>query len=115
MSIPIAYNLRNLRVRIGTTIMTALGIALTVAVLLAVLALVNGLRSAFQSTGNPRNVIVTRKGATSEATSGVSRAAYQVLKAKPGIAKNAAGEALTSLELVSAINLASPDTGSSFN
>ncbi len=64
MAIPIAYNLRNLTVRKGTTIMTALGIALTVAVLLAVLSLVNGLKSAFQSTGNPQNLIVIRKGAT---------------------------------------------------
>ena len=40
MSIPLAYNLRNLIVRKTTTVMTALGIALTVAVLLAILALV---------------------------------------------------------------------------
>lgn len=115
MAIPIAYNLRNLRVRIGTTIMTALGIALTVAVLLAVLALVNGLKSAFQSTGNPKNVIVMRKGATSELTSGMSRQAYQVLKAKPGIAKSAAGEPLTSLELVSVINLPTSGSENGFN
>jgi putative ABC transport system permease protein len=49
MSIPFAYNLRNLVVRKTTTIMTALGIALTVAVLLAILALVNGLRSTLAS------------------------------------------------------------------
>jgi putative ABC transport system permease protein len=115
MAIPIAYNLRNLTVRKGTTIMTALGIALTVAVLLAVLALVNGLKSAFQSTGNPQNVIVTRKGATSELTSGMSRAAYQVLKVKPGIAKNATGEPLTSLEMVTVINLATADSDTGFN
>lgn len=115
MAIPISYNLRNLKVRWGTTIMTALGIALTVAVLLAVLALVSGLRTAFQSTGNPQNVIVTRKGATSELTSGVTREIYQVLKSKPGIARNAADQPLTSLEMVTVINLASPDTGTGFN
>ncbi len=108
MAIPISYNLRNLTVRKGTTIMTALGIALTVAVLLAVLALVNGLRTAFQSTGNPQNLIVTRKGATSELTSGMSRTAYQVLKDKAGIAA-------TSLELVTVINLPTADTDTGFN
>jgi putative ABC transport system permease protein len=108
MAIPIAYNLRNLTVRKGTTIMTALGIALTVAVLLAVLALVNGLKSAFQSTGNPQNLIVTRKGATSELTSGMSRTAYQVLKAKAGVAE-------TSLELVSVINLPTAGSDTGFN
>ena len=51
MAIPVSYNFRNLVVRKTTTVITALGIALTVAVLLAVLALVNGLRTAFQSSG----------------------------------------------------------------
>ncbi len=92
MAIPIAYNLRNLTVRKGTTLMTALGIALTVAVLLAVLALVSGLRSAFESTGNPLNVIVVRKSANSELVSGMTREQYQDLKFKPGIAKSASGE-----------------------
>ena len=73
MAIPVSYNLRNLVVRKTTTIITALGIALTVAVLLAVLALVNGLRTAFQSSGNPLQVLVMRKGATAELSSAVTR------------------------------------------
>ena len=115
MGIPLAYNLRNLTVRKATTIMTALGIALTVAVLLAVLALVNGLRTAFQSTGNPLNIIVTRKSATSELVSGMSREKYQDLKFKPGIARAPSGEPMTSLEMVTVINLPSTDSGSGFN
>ncbi len=115
MAIPIAYNLRNLTVRKATTIMTALGIGLTVAVLAAVLALVNGLRIAFQSTGNPLNVIVMRKAANSELTSGMTREQYQDLKAKPGIARSASGEPLTSLEMVTVINLPSTDNAAGFN
>ena len=111
MAIPIAYNLRNLTVRKATTIMTSLGIALTVAVLLAVLSLVNGLRTAFESTGNPLNVIVMRKSATSELTSGMSREKYQDLKFKPGIARSPSGEPMTSLEMVTVINLPSVDSG----
>jgi putative ABC transport system permease protein len=109
MAIPIAYNLRNLTVRKATTVMTALGIALTVAVLLAVLALVSGLRTAFESTGNPLNVIVMRHSATSELTSGMTREQYQDLKFKPGIARSASGDPLTSLEMVTVINLPSTD------
>jgi putative ABC transport system permease protein len=115
MAIPIAYNLRNLRVRKGTTIMTALGIALTVAVLLSVLALVNGLRAAFVSTGNPVNVIVVRKGATSELVSGMTRELYQDLKLKPGIAGASTGHPMTSLEMVTVINLPSTDNPTGFN
>jgi putative ABC transport system permease protein len=111
MAIPIAYNLRNLTVRKATTIMTALGIALTVAVLLAVLSLVNGLRTAFESTGNPLNIIVLRKSATSELSSGMTREKYQDLKFKPGIARSPSGEPMTSLEMVTVINLPSVDSG----
>src|ERR1051326_7020867 len=115
MAIPIAYNLRNLTVRKATTIMTALGIALTVAVLLAVLALVNGLRTAFESTGNPLNVIVLRKAANSELTSGMTREKDQDLKFKSGIARSPSGEPLTSLEMVTVINLPSAEVAGGFN
>lgn len=69
MAIPISYNLRNLRVRKTTTVMTALGIALTVAVLSGILALVNGIKGALEVTGNPLHVLITRQGSTAELTS----------------------------------------------
>ncbi len=109
MAIPIAYNLRNLVVRKTTTLMTALGIGLTVAVLLAILALVNGLRDAFASTGNPLQVLVLRKGATSELVSGVSRAAYQDMKFRAGVARAANGDPMVSPEGIVVINLPSVD------
>ena len=106
MDLPLTYNMRNLVVRKTTTIMTALGIALTVAVLLAVLALVSGLRTAFDSSGSPLQVLVMRKGATAELSSAVPRQTFQDLKAKAGIAREN-GEPLASLEMVSVINLPS--------
>ncbi len=112
MAIPISYSLRNLAVRKTTTIMTALGIAITVAVLLAVLALVNGLRTAFQASGHPLNVLVLRKGSDNEINSNFTRAAFQALKVKPGIARSSSGGPMASLEIVTAINLpseANPD------
>ncbi len=105
MAIPLSYNFRNLVVRRTTTIMTALGIGLTVAVLLSVLALVDGLRTAFSSSGNPLNVLVMRKGATAELNSNFSRAGYQELRFKPGIARNSAGQPMTSLEMIQVVNL----------
>ena len=109
MAIPLSYNLRNLVVRKTTTLMTALGIALTVAVLLSVLALVNGLQSAFKSTGNPLQILVMRKGATAELSSGLTRAIFQDLKVNPGIARRGA-EPMASLEVVTVINLPSVDS-----
>ena len=115
MKIPLSYNLRNLAVRRTTSVMTALGIALTVAVLLAVLALVEGLKQAFTSTGDPLHVLVVRKGAQSELTSNFERTKYQELRVKPGIARNAAGEPMVSLEMVTVVVLESPDNPSGMN
>ena len=110
MAIPLTYNIRNLMVRKTTTAMTALGVGLTVAVLLAVLALVSGLETAFAETGNPLQLIVMRKGANAELSSGVSRTNYQDIKFKQGIRKNDAAEPLASLEMVTVINLKSVDS-----
>ena len=57
MAVPISYNIRNLILRKGATIMTALGIALTVATAIFILALLAGLRDAFQTSGDPNNVL----------------------------------------------------------
>src|SRR5262245_16501241 len=109
MAIPVAYNLRNLAVRKGTTLMTALGVALTVAVLLTTMALVEGLRSLFASSGNPLNVLVMRKGSTAELMSGVPRQAFQDIKFKNGIARGKNGDPMVSAELVTVLNLPSVD------
>ncbi len=105
MAIPLSYNVRNLIVRRTTTLMTALGVGLTVAVLLSVLALVSGLRTAFETTGDPLNILVMRKGSSGELSSNFTRTMYNDLKFKAGIARNAAGEPMASLEIVQVINL----------
>ncbi len=115
MKIPISYNIRNLIARRTTTIMTALGIALTVAVLLSVFALVEGLRTSLASTGDPLNLMVTRKGSTAELNSSMTPEQFQVIKVKPGIAKLPSGEPMASLELVTVIVLESPSNPSGIN
>jgi len=62
MAIPISYNIRNLKLRKGLTIMTALGIALTVTTAIFIMALLAGLQRAFVTSGDPNNVLVLRKG-----------------------------------------------------
>jgi putative ABC transport system permease protein len=114
MAIPVSYNLRNLVVRKTTTVITALGIALTVAVLLAVLALVNGLKTAFQSSGDPLQILVMRKGATAELSSAVTREVFQDLKSMAGIARDG-NEPMASLEMVTVINLPSVDSPTGMN
>jgi putative ABC transport system permease protein len=98
MAIPISYNVRNLKLRKGLTIMTALGIALTVTTAIFLMALITGLDRAFVSSGNPLNVLVLRKGSESELTGGFDASLFPTLKTLPGIAKDSHGEPMASGE-----------------
>ncbi|MGA2965994.1 MAG: ABC transporter permease [Terriglobales bacterium] len=100
MAIPISYNIRNLRLRKGLTIMTALGIALTVTTAVFLMALLTGLKRAFMASGDPLNVLVMRKGSTAELSGGFNATLFPTLKTLPGIAKDAQGEPLASAEWV---------------
>ncbi len=110
MAIPLSYNVRNLKLRKGLTIMTALGIALTVATAIFIMALLAGLDRAFATTGDALNVLVLRKGSTSELSAGgVARDALQTLKELPGVAKDLQGNALASGEDILVIVLPRKD------
>jgi putative ABC transport system permease protein len=100
MAIPISYNIRNLKLRKGLTIMTALGIALTVTTAVFLMALLVGLNKAFQSSGDPVNVLVMRKGSTAELSGGFDADLFPTLKTLPGIAKDAHGDPIASAEWV---------------
>jgi putative ABC transport system permease protein len=105
MAIPISYNIRNLILRKGLTIMTALGIALTVTTAIFLMALLAGLQRAFVTSGDPRNVLVLRKGSEAELSGGFDAALFPTLKTLPGVAKDSHGEPLASGELVVVIVL----------
>ena len=86
MKIPILYNVRSMLQRPYSTALTALGIALVVAVFIGMLALANGFRVALARTGSNGNVIVLRKGADSELSSGVGRDVASMIAASPHVA-----------------------------
>lgn len=105
MAIPISYNIRNLRLRKGLTVMTAMGIALTVTTAIFLMALVAGLNRAFVSSGSPLNVLVLRKGSEAELSGGFDASLFPTLKTLPGIAKDSHGEPMASGEWVVVIVL----------
>ena len=109
MAIPISYNIRNLKLRKGLTIMTALGIALTVTTAIFIMALLAGLQRAFVTSGDPQNVLVLRKGSEAELSGGFDATAFPVLKNLPGIAKDSHGEPMASGEWVVVIVLPRKD------
>jgi len=99
MAIPLKYNVRSLLVRRVSTAMTAGGIALVVAVFVIVMAMVAGLGSAITETGSPDNLVVLRKGATTETYSGLNLDQFEALKFLPQIRRDSAGNPMTSPEL----------------
>jgi putative ABC transport system permease protein len=109
MAIPIRYNIRNLKLRKGLTIMTALGIALTVTTAIFLMALVAGLDRAFVSSGSPLDVLVLRKGSEAELSGGFDASLFPTLTTLPGIAKDSHGEPMASGEWVVVIVLPRKD------
>jgi putative ABC transport system permease protein len=105
MKIPLTYNLRSVRQRPVSTALTALGIGLVVAVFIGMLALANGFAAALTKTGSDRNVLVLRRGADSEMSSGLDRDAVSILTASPHIARGPDGRALASPEVYVVIPL----------
>jgi ABC-type lipoprotein release transport system permease subunit len=100
MVVPLAYNVRSLLVRRWTSAFSAGGVALVVAATMVLAALVSGLERMLVATGDPDNLIVLRKGATSDGTSQIPREAAQALRTMAGIARGRRGEPLASPELV---------------
>ena len=109
MAIPISYNVRNLKLRKGLTIMTALGIALTVTTVVFLMALLAGLKQAFVTSGDPLNVLVLRKGSIAELSGGFDANLFPTLKNLNGVAKDKSGEPMASAEWVVVIVLPRKD------
>lgn len=105
MAVPIIYNIRNLRLRPGATVMTVLGVALTVSIAIFIMALLSGLQQAFVTSGDPQSVLVLRKGSDAELSSVIGRDALQIMKFLPGVARDDQGAPLASGEMFVAIVL----------
>ena len=98
--IPLKYNVRNLRVRWKTTLMTVLGTGLVVWSSCILFGLVEGLEHSLTISGDPLDLIVMRKGSSNETTGGfLSDKADEILNL-PGIARDDEGHPLAAKELL---------------
>jgi putative ABC transport system permease protein len=104
MALPLTYNYRNVLVRWRATLATIIGIGLVVAVFVLVQSLAVGLEKSAGNTGDPRNIMIVRKGSTAESTSMVSLPQFQILRYWPQIARDARGTPLISADLISLIS-----------
>src|SRR5579862_1517681 len=100
MPLPLAYSLRNVRARPGRSLMTAGVIALVVIACTLFLGLISSLKRTMVSSGDPRNLVVMRKGSDNDGSSQMSLEAYQAIRFFDGIARDAEDQPLASAELV---------------
>src|SRR5438046_8563272 len=105
MAIPISYNIRNMKLRRGLTTMTALGIGLTVMTAVFLMMLLAGLKKPFVSSGDPLNVLVIRKGSTSEPTGGFTKDKLPIVRQLLGVALDSHGQPMTSRECAVVLGL----------
>ncbi len=100
MPLPLRYSIGSLLARRVRTSLTVGVIALAVLATTLFGGLVSSMKRTLASTGDPRNLIVMRKGATNDGSSAVTLAAFQAIRFFEGVARDAAGQPLASPELV---------------
>ncbi len=115
MSLPIRYSFRNALVRWRSTLATVLGIGLVVFVFVLLQSLAAGIEKSSGNTGDPRNVMIVRKGSTAESASLISRENFQQIQYFEEIARNAQGEAVISADVLTLINLPRRNNGGEAN
>ena len=100
MTLPLTYSLRNVSARKARSLMTAGVVALVVVACTLFLGLITSLRRTLVSSGDPRNLVVMRKGSDNDGSSQLSLEAYEAIKYFDGIARDARDQPLASPELV---------------
>jgi putative ABC transport system permease protein len=98
--VPLKYNIRSLRARKIGSLMTILGVGMVVWACIFAFGLSEGLDQTLEIAADPLDVIVLRKGSTSEAVSAVTESAARDVKSLPGIATDSDGKPLAASELV---------------
>ncbi len=98
--IPLKYNVRNLRVRWVTTLMTVLGTAAVVWCSCLLFGMVDGLQHSLNVSGDPLDLIVLRKGSTNETSGGFELSKFQEIATLDGIARDDQSRPLVAGELL---------------
>jgi putative ABC transport system permease protein len=112
--IPAKYNLRNLRVRWVTTLMTVLGTGLVVWASVLSFGLTDGLEHALTITGDDLDLIVLRKGSEEETSSGIEQRLAREVATLNGI-EQADGQPLCSVEFVTILTKPRRNNGGTTN
>jgi putative ABC transport system permease protein len=115
MALPLNYSFRNAIVRWRSTLATVLGIALVVFVFVLLQSLAAGIEKSSANTGDPRNIIVVRKGATAESASLIPRQTLSDIRYFEEIARNENGDPVISADVLALVNLPRKGDGGEAN
>ena len=107
-------SIRTIPQRLGSSAVALIGIAGVVIVFLAVLSIGEGFRLAMADAGKPDRVLIMRKGADSEMTSGIGGPQVDIIKQAPGILREN-NTAVASAELYVIIDRDKRTTGTAAN
>lgn len=91
-------NLRNLPLRVGSSVVAVIGVAAVVLVFAAVLSMAKGFERTMISAGSEDTAIIMRSGSTSELNSGLSNEQTLIIADAPGVLKDG-DTSVTSAEL----------------
>ncbi len=105
MSLPLKYNIRNVFVRWRATLATLFGLAMLVLVYVCLQSMAAGLEKSSRDTGDPRNVMILRKGSIAESSSQITREQFQRLKYSPEIARDPEGRPLIAADVLTVLSL----------
>ena len=107
--IPLKYNVQNLKARGVSTLLSILGIGIVIAVMLSMMALYNGVKKATTTAASKDAMMVLREGAQAEVSSWVTKEAYRIIRALPGVQKDSKAQPLISPEIVIAFKIPKKD------
>lgn len=113
--IPFKYNVRNLRVRWVTTLMTVIATGWVVWATVLTFGMTDGLEHALRISGDPLDVIVMRKGSDSETSSAIEATTAREITNLTGIAKGPDNQPLCSTEFVTILTKPRRNNGGTTN
>jgi hypothetical protein len=104
--LPLAYSWRNVLARKTSTAVTLVSVAVSVMVFVVITATAGGISRVATSTGEPDNLVVLSKGASSAEASRLPRDVLDVVRYSPGVARDADGNPFASAELLAVRSIA---------
>lgn len=105
MALPLKYSFKNVIVRWRSTLATIVGVGLTILVYVGLQMMAGAIEASGGKTGDPRNLLIVRRGADSESSSQVTREDFATFQYAEEIARDADGKPLISADTLVVIYL----------